>query len=388
MKFWNFKNSADSAELLIYGEIVSERGWLSSDSEVSASEFHTELESLSGKDLTVRVNSPGGDVFAAHAIHNQLRAYKGHVTAVIDGIAASAASVVVMAAEKIIMPANSMMMIHNPALGLQAYYNEQDLQKCIDALKPIKESIIAAYMRHTTVDRAEVARMMDDETWLTADECVRLGFADEIDGQVEPVMRGANLVVNSVMFDTRKFSNLAGLQKCLDRCKPIPITSKKEINMSIKLSKLASFLTGLGLDVDNDIKHAENPAKHMEELKEPVVDTAKIAQDAVEAERQRVAALDELSADEHNTAVTSIVDMAKRTGKTVDDIQEYINAVKTGVTPAQRTMDSMLADANESGVESIKANPNSQKAKGESDEIKEMVEALSKCMVTDKKEVK
>ena len=116
--FWNFQDSAggDAADLYIYGPIVSSSSWW--DDSIDAVQFSEDLKALGGKDVTVHINSPGGDVFAAHAIHNQLIAYAGNVDVVIDGIAASAATIIAMAGARITMPTNSMMMIHNPAMGL------------------------------------------------------------------------------------------------------------------------------------------------------------------------------------------------------------------------------------------------------------------------------
>lgn len=371
-KFWIIKNSAEStsAELLIYGPLVSESRWLDSDC-VSASEFRSDLQGLAGKDVVVRVNSPGGDVFAGQTIHNLLRSYKGHVTAIVDGVAASAASVVVMGAEKIIMPANSMMMIHNPALCLKnAAYNAQDLQKCLDALAPIKESLLSAYMRRAKVDRAEMSRMMDDETWLTADECLRLGLADEIDGSIETALDGNTLVVNAMKFDTKNFTNLAGLQKCLAHDK-----KKVEDRMSLNISAIKNFLNDLGVDVKDDAQQVQpvQPAA-------PAVDAQKVAAETVAAERKRVEDLDRLADESKNASVSAIVAMAKKTGKTVDEIKEYVDAVQSVSAPAAANLSNLIADAQDSGTDGIQSDPLDQKHLSEKDEIKNMADALANCM--------
>lgn len=371
-KFWSIKNSAEStsAELLIYGPLVSESRWLDSDS-VSASEFRSDLQGLAGKDVVVRVNSPGGDVFAGQTIHNLLRSYKGHVTAIVDGVAASAASVVVMGAEKIIMPANSMMMIHNPALCLEsAAYNAQDFQKCLDALGPIKESLLSAYMRRAKVDRAEISRMMDDETWLTADECLRLGLADEIDGSVESALDGNILVVNTMKFDTKNFTNLEGLQKCLAQDK-----KKVEDRMSLNMSAIKKFLNDLGVDVKDDVQQVQ-PVQPVE----PAVDAQKVAAEAVAAERERVEDLDSLADKSKNASVSAIVAMAKKNGKTVDEIKEYVDAVQSVSAPAAANLSNMIADAKDSGTDGIQSNPLDQKQLSEKDTIKNMADALANCM--------
>ena len=141
-KFWQVKNEVNSnAEILLYSPIAGQKSWFGD--EVSPQEFATDLESLGGKDVTVRINCAGGDVFAANAIHNLLCSYKGKVTVVIDGLAASAATIVAMAGDKIIMPTNALFMIHNPAIGMSDYYMADELMQMAQALKTIKASIIA-----------------------------------------------------------------------------------------------------------------------------------------------------------------------------------------------------------------------------------------------------
>jgi len=139
--------------------------------------FKDELMSGSG-DITVWINSPGGDCVAAAQIYNLLMDYKGNVTVKIDGIAASAASVVAMAGTKVLVSPVSMLMIHNPmtvAMG-----NSEEMQKAIEMLAEVKESIINAYEIKTNMSRAKISHLMDAETWMDANKAVELGFADEI----------------------------------------------------------------------------------------------------------------------------------------------------------------------------------------------------------------
>jgi len=129
-------------------------------------------------DITVWINSPGGDCVAAAQIYNLLMDYKGNVTVKIDGIAASAASVVAMAGTKVLVSPVSMLMIHNPmtvAMG-----NSEEMQKAIEMLAEVKESIINAYEIKTNMSRAKISHLMDAETWMDANKAVELGFADEI----------------------------------------------------------------------------------------------------------------------------------------------------------------------------------------------------------------
>jgi len=128
--------------------------------------------------VVVWINSPGGDCVAAAQIYNMLMDYHGNVTVKIDGIAASAASVIAMAGTTVLMSPVSMMMIHNPmtlAMG-----DKTDMQKAIEMLDSVKESIINAYEIKTGLSRAKISHLMDDETWMDAGKAVELGFADDI----------------------------------------------------------------------------------------------------------------------------------------------------------------------------------------------------------------
>lgn len=129
-------------------------------------------------DITVWINSPGGDCVAAAQIYNMLTAYNGKVTVKIDGIAASAASVIAMAGDTVLVSPVSMLMIHNPATI--AWGDHAEMQKAIDMLSEVKESIINAYVLKTGLSRARLSHLMDAETWMDANKAVELGFADDI----------------------------------------------------------------------------------------------------------------------------------------------------------------------------------------------------------------
>ena len=160
--------------LFLNGTIASE-SWF--DDDVTPQIFKDELMSDSG-DITVWINSPGGDCVAAAQIYNMLMEYPGSVTVKIDGIAASAASVIAMAGTKVKMSPVSMLMIHNPMTF--AFGNTAEMQKAIDMLSEVKESIINAYEIKTGMSRNKISRLMDSETWMNANKAVELGFADEI----------------------------------------------------------------------------------------------------------------------------------------------------------------------------------------------------------------
>lgn len=346
-KFWQVKNEVNgNSEILLYGPIAGESSWWGD--EVTPRSFAKDLESLGGRDVTVRINSGGGDVFAAHAIHNQLVAYKGRVTVVIDGLAASAATIIAVAGDRIIMPSNALFMIHNPAIGLSDYYGADELLKAAEALNTIKGSIVAAYRKRCKASAEELAAMMNAETWMGAAECLEKGFVDEIQGSVSPVLNGSSLVVNSVNFDMKNFKNQDALKACLNK----KLEGKT-------MNKLEAFLNSLGLKLaDENQPTASAPVQNAlpaVQNQQPAVDAEQIAKNAVDAERQRVAALEALDGGD-NQAVTAIIAEAKKNGKTADDVKPYINAVKT-IPPvqnaAQQLVANMIGDNKASGVEGI-----------------------------------
>lgn len=183
-KFWNWKsrktlnretNEEVTERILELHGTIAEESWF--DDDLTPKMFKDELNAESG-DITVWINSPGGDCVAAAQIYNMLANYKGNVTVKIDGIAASAASVIAMAGNTVLMSPVSMMMIHNPAT--MAFGDHTEMEKAIEMLEGVKDSIINAYTLKTGMSRAKLSRLMDAETWMDATKAVELGFADGI----------------------------------------------------------------------------------------------------------------------------------------------------------------------------------------------------------------
>ena len=173
-KFWNWVKNEAGRTLYLDGYIAQD-SWF--DDDITPKKFKAELTQESG-DITVWLNSPGGDVFAASQIYTMLKEYSGKVTVKIDGLAASAASVIAMAGSEIVMSPVAMMMIHNPATVI--FGEAADLQVGIKMLGEVKEGIINAYEQRTGLPRSKISAMMDAETWFSAQKAVELGFADKI----------------------------------------------------------------------------------------------------------------------------------------------------------------------------------------------------------------
>ena len=174
-QFWNWVRNEDDTRILTIDGVIAEESWF--DDDVTPKLFREQLTAGTG-DVVIWVNSPGGDCVAASQIYAMLMDYKGHITVKIDGIAASAASVIAMAGTEVLMAPTSLLMIHNPltvAIG-----DSEEMQKAIAMLDEVKESIINAYELKTGMSRAKLAHLMDAETWMNANKAIELGFADGV----------------------------------------------------------------------------------------------------------------------------------------------------------------------------------------------------------------
>lgn len=203
-KFWNWvKNDAGEERTLVLNGEISDETWYGD--EVTPKLFEKELNAGTGS-ITVWINSPGGDVFAAAQIYNMLMEYKGDVTVKIDALAASAASVIAMAGTKVLMSPVSLMMIHNPmtiAIG-----DSREMQKAGEMLDEVKESILNAYEIKTGLNRAKLSHLMDGESWFNAKKAVELGFADGILGDKEKTEDAAGgMEAEGMMFSRTAVNN-------------------------------------------------------------------------------------------------------------------------------------------------------------------------------------
>lgn len=233
-KFWNWirnetPDSFGSERTLYLNGEISDETWFGD--EVTPKLFKEELGSGEGN-ITLWINSPGGDVFAAASIYNMLMDYPYDVTVKIDALAASAASVIAMAGTKVCMSPVAMLMIHNPmtvAIG-----DSEEMQKAIDMLSEVKESIVNAYEIKTSLSRRKISQLMDAETWMNAKEAKKLGFADEIlfsDGE-PPNGEDPEML----------FSRKAVTDSLLSKLIPKKKTTPKEPEVTVKVSDLKKRL--------------------------------------------------------------------------------------------------------------------------------------------------
>lgn len=350
-KFWNWQQpEPQTAELVLYGDIAQDSWW---GDEITPKEFSNELNDIlknGVKNIVVRINSGGGDVFAANAIYCRLKDSGAKVTAKIDGWAGSAATIIAMAADEIVIPANGVFMVHNPKMAVIQYVEAKQCRKMADSLDTIKNSIVAAYVSKTGKDTDELATLMDNETWYTGIEAVEAGFCDGLmfaddenqPGGVENKAAGGAYFVNSIKMTAdnipEKIKNLFTVEQPSPIENKNPENRKGEENMEIKNLE--------------DLKKAA-PADVLDSLQ----------QEAVAAERKRIS-------DISNNTLSGCEDMAK---KAIEDGTSYadfamqqVEAVKNQQqekpaappTPAANNYQQMAAqDAADAGLGGVNATP-------------------------------
>ncbi len=240
-RFWNWAKceGSDTRTLYING-VIAEESWYGD--EITPALFRSELISGSG-DIEVWINSVGGDCIAAAQIYNMLMDYPYNVTMKIDGIAASAASVISMAGTKVLMSPVSVMFVHNPltvAIG-----DSEEMQKAIAMLDEVKESILNAYEIKTGMSRAKLSHLMDSETWMSANKAVELGFADGILFKDTEEPQDNPFAANSFTFSRRAVTN-----SLLDKLK-LSRQQKEPIKIDIPTKPVAEKVAVTGVKADD-----------------------------------------------------------------------------------------------------------------------------------------
>lgn len=365
-KFWNFKNEADAeeAELLLYGDI-SDVTWYGD--EVTPKQFADDLAACGGKKLNIRINSPGGDVFAAQAIYNQLKRYSGDVAVTIDGMCASAATIIACAGGTVTMPSNAVYMIHNPVSAYVGYIGADDAEAIAKQLDTVKNTILAVYHDRVNgaVSDSKLSKLMDNETWMSASEALAYGFVDEIDEKaaIEDRLDGNMLIMNSVSIPLDKFRNTAKLRGILAKnVQNSAESEEKQVKDADILSKIKAVL---GIE-------ESAPKQEMQAV-----------DDAVKAERERVNALDALK--NGSPYVDSIVETAKKNGQTADEIQPFVDSMpeppKQDATKALDAIRALIRDNMESGADDVKpapaVNPQQEQKQEEKNDIDTIVNLVN-----------
>ena len=297
-KFWNvMKNEEEkSAELILYGSIGSDEYW----DDISDKAFKQDIENLGDvENITLHINSPGGSVFSAVAIANILKNHKAKVTANIDGLAASAATIITSACDTVRMPKNALFMIHNPITF--AYGNNQEMQKTVQMLDKVKNSIIETYLNKTKTDKETLSELMDNETWMNAEEAKEYGFVDEIlDESVEKEVIENKLIINNMAFDISRFKNFKEKKN----------QDPRIINISVNSTGSPEEIADKFRDILNSTENQKNKGGNMtlEELKNKFPELCnQIFNEGKEAgitkERERMREIDNLDVSNYSELV-------------------------------------------------------------------------------------
>lgn len=283
--FWTFRAAAEenaAPELILYGDIASETWW---GDEVTPRQFTEELDALGAvPEIVVRINSGGGDVFAANAIYTRLKDNAAKITVKIDGWAASAATIVAMAGDVIEIPGNGVFMVHDPSMGLLGYFNEADLVKLTDEIKVIKQSIVNGYALKTGKPADEIASIMAAETWYDGKQAVEAGFCDKLmfEDAETTVENGAKIVVNSVSLDLNRYPNMT--ISLLNR-----LTARTPGGFSNTITQNTPKRSEESMDGIKDIKTVDGLKAAFPDL------TKQIEEAAVDAERKRIQDIEDVA---------------------------------------------------------------------------------------------
>lgn len=344
------------AELNMYGEVVSERprdwdGDPVQDGYIVASELLADLDELRTKsNITIHINSVGGDLYAGVAIYNRLKELSANITTINDGLAASAASLIFQAGDTRKVNAGSNLMVHQAMGFLFGYYQLPDLQQVSRQLRAANNTAIAIYAEASGRDKDAIKRMVDAETWLTGQEAVDAGLADEVIGDVEDIAMslsgdGKHIIVNGVQLSTHGMHNLpAGL----------PVVPANLIRSNAEQSA-----------DDKNFLEGGNPMeiKNIEELKAAYPDLMEQARaeafdagkaEGVVAERERLQGIESI---ENSIQDKDLIHDAKYGDAPLNAEQLALKALQKQSALGVTMLQDLKQDTEDSGVNSVTANP-------------------------------
>jgi len=282
--FWSFRAAADDQppELILYGDISSTTWW---GDEVTPRQFSDELIALGNVPvIVVRINSGGGDVFAANAIYTRLKDNPAKIIVKIDGWAASAATIVAMAGDVIEIPGNGVFMVHKAKMGLLGYYGDDDFTKMIEEITVINNSIVNGYALKTGKSPEEITAIMAAETWYDGKQAVEAGFCDKLMfEEVETTVENASkVVVNSIALDLSRFPDM-----------PVSLLNRCTAHTHSGFSNISTQTT---TEKERKNMPENKEIKTVDELKAAYPDlTAQIAKDATAAERKRISDIEDVA---------------------------------------------------------------------------------------------
>lgn len=358
------KNELDNtAEVNLYGEVVNNRPKDFRTDEVDDSmyivlrEFLDELNGLANFDkVTFRINSVGGDADAGKAIYNRIREMDAETTTIVDGLAASAASIIFMAGDNRQVNVGSQIMVHGASTLLIGYYNAADVKGALDMLKGYDNSLAEIYADRTGATKEAMARMIQNTTWLSASDAVEKGFADEIVNSAEPVAAKVSGAEDLIIVNGNPLRLSPDMMPALRYRQTVPI------------DKVFRGKGSLNIDTNN-IQRKEKKIMNIEELKAQYPDlvdaiakeaseaaraeSEKVVADAVQAERDRIKGIEEI---QNRISDKALVQKAKF--DTAMDAKELaFEAMKAEADINAKALSAMDADAKDSGVNDVTPDP-------------------------------
>lgn len=345
----------ESAEINMYGEVIATtptdwEGNPIAGTYIAADEFLKDIENIkSKKNITVHINSGGGDLYAGLAIYNRLKMLRGHVTTVNDGMAASAASLIFQAGDTRKMNAGSNLMAHGVAGFMFGYYNAEDLKATLKEFEAHNKAIINVYAEAMGVSESEAKKFVKGETWLTGKEAVDIGLADEVvevEDDIEDMKKGS--FANKLLF---KLANTAAVP-------PIADTSKQEEKEEMEIKNL------------EDLKTAY--PEFVAQIERAAVD--EVTKQAVDFERGRIKAIEEI---ENSITDKALVNEAKYGEHPMTAEQLALKAMQAQQKANAEMLNSLEKDAMASGASAVNADPDEEEKTEEEKEEEEAKNAFS-----------
>lgn len=341
----------ESAELQLFGEISSEDSWWNEDS-VTYRDFIADLNALGDKkNINVVIQSPGGDVFAANAIYNALILNKATITGTIIGICASAATIILMACDNRRIAKNAILMAHNPSITLWGSYTSEDLLKLADVTDQVKKSIATAYMERLDKTEEEINQIMDVESWYVGQEAVDAGFCDEvIETGFQDNAFSNKFSANGVPCSFKNYLETVVPDNIRKKVQALSITPPKGSG-TFSNKNVQKGSNNMGEESTKNTAPVITDAAHLRSAYPEFVN--QIVTDAVNAERERLKAIDEIASG----IPDDVLNKAKY-DEPISAADLALAQMKANNKAGQQTLNNIVDDLTNSGASSVGTTPN------------------------------
>lgn len=372
-KFWNVvtKDDADSAEITLYGDVLDSvpRDWWTNEviegQYITPEGFMDDLAAVRGKsEVVIKLNSCGGDVYTGIAIHNALKGLSGHKTVIVEGLAASAASVIACAGDEVQVYPGSIIMIHGVSTMFVDWMTLADLKKAVKSVDSVERALAAIYSAKTGIEEDTLRSMMSNELWMTGAQAVEKGFADTLlgdNGLTASVSADKHmLLVAGVRHDVRAFRNIPGDIPVIKETDAEPVTAGNK-NQNQEVIQMT--------EQELRVQHPELVAQ----IESAAMERART--EAAAAERKRIQDIESIEAQ---IADKSLIDAAKYGEKPCDAAQLALMAMRRNAQLGQTFLNGLEKDAEASGTQTVASVPNGGNSdEGESETAKLMANAFA-----------